>query len=477
MQREHLLARLLRALSGKSQERISEEIGLHPSHVAQFELGLVMPAPKHLERLAAGAGITLREAEEILSLYEAFRRSPRQRGRSAGEPLDRLVEGVRIHTGAAYRRVLNLPLPEILPKPEERTRAEELWLRLKEFSAEERRAVVRVAEELQTWGLCERVCAESVIEASRDVERAAGLAQLAREIADRVVGSRAWRDRLRGYAAAHVANILRVSGELKAADAGFERAKRLWCSGSDPSSLLDPGRLLDLEASLRRDQRRLGEALALLEEAIAVGHSPARALVNKGFTLEVMGEPERAIEALLQAEALLENKGDQRLMNILSCNLGFSFCQAGRYAEAAQVAGRVGKVAIAMGDEILALRVAWLEGRIAAEAVQKRPAGCWNRRGGNLRPAGCGTTWLSPFWRRRFSFWTRGGSPKSRNWPAGLRRCSSPRRFTGRPWPPCGSSRKRRSAKRSRPSWPAAFWETCCGHGRAQEPCPRQPQH
>ena len=30
MKRENLLARLLRALSGKSQERVAEEIGVHP---------------------------------------------------------------------------------------------------------------------------------------------------------------------------------------------------------------------------------------------------------------------------------------------------------------------------------------------------------------------------------------------------------------------------------------------------------------
>jgi len=157
-----------------------------------------------------------------------------------------------------------------------------------------------------------------------------------------------------------------VKGDLKAADAGFEEAKRLWCAGSDPASLLDPGRLLDLEASLRRDQRRLGEALALLEEAIAVGRTPERALIQKGFTLEVMGEPDLAIEALLQAERRLNLQGDRRLMNILRCNLSFSLCSIGRFAEAAGLACRVREAALDMGDEILVLRATWLEGRIAA---------------------------------------------------------------------------------------------------------------
>jgi hypothetical protein len=38
------------------------------------------------------------------------------------------------------------------------------------------------------------------------------------------------------------------SGELEAADAVFEKALRLWHAGSDPGAVLNPGRLLGLEA-------------------------------------------------------------------------------------------------------------------------------------------------------------------------------------------------------------------------------------
>jgi hypothetical protein len=81
-------------------------------------------------------------------------------------------------------------------------------------------------------------------------------------------GRKEWRLRVRGFATAHAANALRVAGELKAADALMEEAKRLWHAGSDPDAVLDPGRLLDLEASLRRDQRRFEETLTLLDEAL-----------------------------------------------------------------------------------------------------------------------------------------------------------------------------------------------------------------
>jgi hypothetical protein len=148
-------------------------------------------------------------------------------------------------------------LPEGGQASLDRERAGWLWQRLKDLPERARLDVVRVGSAFQSWALCERVCEESVTEASRKVERAAGLARLAQEIAERVPGPASWRDRLRGYAAGHVANTLRVGGELAAAYSCLEEAKRLWQSGADPAGVLDPGRLLNLEAALRRDQRRL----------------------------------------------------------------------------------------------------------------------------------------------------------------------------------------------------------------------------
>jgi tetratricopeptide (TPR) repeat protein len=226
--------------------------------------------------------------------------------------------------------------------------------------------VVRVAEEFQSWALCERVCAVSTGEASRNVERAAAWARLAEEIADRVRGPEPWRNRLQGYALAHSANVLRVAGDLKASETAFERAWRLWQAGSDPEGVLDPGRLLDLEASLRRDQRRLGEALSLLDQAAAVGRNPERALVNKGFALEVLGEYERAVETLLQAEPLVRRGGDSRLLYMLRFNLAVNYCHLDRYREAAELLEEVRDLVLERGDENEILRVKWLEGRIAA---------------------------------------------------------------------------------------------------------------
>jgi transcriptional regulator with XRE-family HTH domain len=238
MKRENLKARLLRAVSGKTQEQLGEEIGVHPGLIGQIEQGKVLAKPDYLERVAASAGITSADAEELLRRYETLRTSRRRRGRSAEDLLEGLAEDLRSHARESYERLVILPLPDSVPRAEDRVRAAELFERLADLSPEERLAVVRLEEELQTWALCERVCHASTREASRDVELAAAWAGLAGEIAERVRGPEGFSLRVRGYAEGHGANVVRVLGELKPADAAFAAAKRLWLSGSDPLGLL-----------------------------------------------------------------------------------------------------------------------------------------------------------------------------------------------------------------------------------------------
>jgi tetratricopeptide (TPR) repeat protein len=227
-------------------------------------------------------------------------------------------------------------------------------------------ALVKAARDYQSWALVERLSEESVVQASRDLGRAALLARLALRTALRVRGPKGWVRRVRAFAAAHVANILRVAGKLKASAALFLKAKRLWGAGFDPDGVLDPGRMLDLEASLCRDQRRFEEALTLLEQARGVSRCPAHTLINKGFTLEVMGDYERAIETLLEAEAMPDVLADPRLRNILHCNLALDFAHASRFVEAAALAQQVRELAAERGDELIILHVTWIDGLIAA---------------------------------------------------------------------------------------------------------------
>jgi tetratricopeptide (TPR) repeat protein len=133
--------------------------------------------------------------------------------------------------------------------------------------------------------------------------------------------------------------------------------------------LLDASRLPDLEASLRRDQRRFPEALRLLERALAACGSPARAgriLLKTAFTYEQMGDCEGAIAALKRAAPLVEKSGEPRQLCVLHFNLAVNLCHLGRHFEAKPLAAKARDLLVTIGNDLDLLRQNWLEARIAA---------------------------------------------------------------------------------------------------------------
>ena len=346
------------------RKRISRILSLEEIEDEDFEklLAAVDGRPAKVEvvtgcidGLAAVKANTLLSDEEM----EEVERGVREGARLLREALTGVALGSR-----------ELPALDVYPRPADleayRWHAGRLWSILEPMAEDEQMAVVRVHEEYWSWALMEKVCAESVHEASRDLDRAASLARLAQEIADRVRGPESWCNRVRGYAAAHPPNIVRVVGDLKAARAGFDLAKQLWLAGSDPAGVLDPGRILDLEASLLRDERRFDEALDRLDEGFPLSHCPGRILVKMGTTFEVMGDYEQAIETLLQAGPWIDREAEPRLWYQQRFNLAVVLCNVNRCSEAADLAEEAHEVALELGDEIFLSRVIWLQGRLAA---------------------------------------------------------------------------------------------------------------
>jgi tetratricopeptide (TPR) repeat protein len=153
------------------------------------------------------------------------------------------------------------------------------------------------------------LCGASIRAAARDAAEAVELARLAVRAALSAEGNAAWKARLAGWAHAFLANALRVFGQLLDAEAEWREAWRLWQAGQDgdPKRRLPEWRLLDLEASLRRDQMRTAEALALLERAR--GSAPpevaGRLLIKTAFALEQAGDILGSLEALREAALLV----------------------------------------------------------------------------------------------------------------------------------------------------------------------------
>ena len=285
---------------------------------------------------------------------------------------EEVLEGSRLMrrylTAAALRSRIPRPAdryPHSLDLPVCRHWAEEQLKKLKRVPRRSRFAVVRLGREYQHWALVERCCEESVREASQSLKEAGSWARLALAISKLITGPEDWRQRVQGYALAHWANVLRVRGDLQAAETCLEEAKGLWEAGSDPIEVLDPGRLLDLEGCLRRAQRRFDEALNCFDRAIPLSRFPERSLINRGFTFEVIGDFARGIAALLEAMPHVERRADPRLRNILRLNLASNLVHASRYGEAAELVEEVRRCPAELGKLDVA-RIPWLEGRLQA---------------------------------------------------------------------------------------------------------------
>jgi tetratricopeptide (TPR) repeat protein len=369
-----LLLSILALHEDLSHKEIEARAGLSPRGLSQI-LRRTQIKEGMFERLLAAIGsrpdvvrIVTACVEALEGLEAAADLSPRDR-EAIEDAVLAAARVAREDLTAALHHARTLPF-EGYPKPADlapaRIRAGRQWERLKDLPEETALAVVRVAEEFQSWALCERVCEESVRETSRSLQRAASLARLAVETAEQVKGPEGWRKRVCGYARAHGPNVLRVAGELQLAEAGLEEAKRLWLAGTDPGGVLDPGRLLDLEAALRRGQRRFTEALSLLDQAVKVSSFPERGLINKGFTLEVMGEYELAIETLERVAPMINQRAQPRLWNIVRLNLANNLCHLGRSRDAAVLIEAVRPQLLASGDKLDLIRVQGLEGRILA---------------------------------------------------------------------------------------------------------------
>ncbi|HSK81376.1 MAG TPA: hypothetical protein VLQ45_33290 [Thermoanaerobaculia bacterium] len=263
-----------------------------------------------------------------------------------------------------------------------RFEAPALWEKLARYSPEKRRGLIQDTDRFLSWGLCELLCRQSREVTTGDAVQAVELAELAVLVADRLPANRPfepeWLCELRALAWAYLGNARRVLGELRSAEEAFSRADELWTKGeAEVGDPLGYGPvILDLQASLLRDQRRFREAVMYLDQVVAAyrdgrpevrdTHLAGRALVNKAYTLDQMGEPERALEALREAAPLVDSKRDPRLFLCLQHNLLLFLTNLGRHREAAALLPKVDTLTREVGNALDLVRLRWAEGRIAA---------------------------------------------------------------------------------------------------------------
>jgi tetratricopeptide (TPR) repeat protein len=371
----------LRVHAGWTQGQLARANGISASLLSVFETGGKHLSRERLEELVAPLGEGPDAIEETLLYLGTLRAeaapeppgSPFELSLSERRQLRRAAAVVaRAAQRSAYAELAGTRRQALVQ--EQLSRAKLSWRRLARAAAAERRAMVEgpgeEAEAYRTWGVCVLVCEASVSAAADRAPRAVELAELALLVAERVSGTDLWRARVQGYAWAFVGNARRVANDLSGAERAFATARELWEAGAaaDPGAL-DPSRLLDLEASLRRDQRRWAEALALLDQALAASPSPERSgriLLNKAFTHEQRGDCEEAIAALQEAAPLVDPAREPRQACVLRFNLAVNLCHQGRHAEAEPLVAAARELAVALRNDTDLVKVLWLEARVHA---------------------------------------------------------------------------------------------------------------
>lgn len=186
MTRNQRLARMLRGLTGLSQGQLARKAGLNPNRVAAIEAGELEPMARDLQRIAEAAGMAAADADQLMRIAEAFIRNRRRQDQGSLEALPALMDLLKLQLAAVFLRLLDLPgpgTPRAAGGPEH---VEDMMNRLRPRSHEVRVWIVRTAEELQCWELCERVCDEAVRVAADNPEVAAQWAELAEEIAEQL---------------------------------------------------------------------------------------------------------------------------------------------------------------------------------------------------------------------------------------------------------------------------------------------------
>lgn len=372
------LVRLLLGWEGLKKEALAARVGISPNTLTSYLEGRTTPSRAMLERLARAGGVPLFILD--LFLIPAVVAARRRAG-GAGEedPAEALLERlsrklqalpsllpISSSAGLAPGRPASRNL--WAPAPAVRREALALWQQLEDCEDGDRRSLVERWAEFHHPGLAELLCHLSAEAASDRADRALELAKLALRVAELAPGEEPEKKLLKGYGLVYFSNAERVAGNLPAARGTFGKGLGSWNAAPGCSTFLEEWRLLDIEASLLRDERQFQPALDRL--AVALRQAPAahtgRILLNKSAVLEQMGDGEGAVRELRKAERYILRDREPRQYLILRFNLATSLCLLDRFQEAEELLPEVEALAAALQRELDGIRLKWLQGRVRA---------------------------------------------------------------------------------------------------------------
>jgi tetratricopeptide (TPR) repeat protein len=232
----------------------------------------------------------------------------------------------------------------------------------------------RQAQTLHGWPLCEALLRKSYEARFSDPKRTLALAESAAGVAKHIrLEKYPWPGfiaDLRARAFAELGNAFRLNLRFKDADVAFSQAREYLEQGTGDSYL--QAQVLDLEASLRSSQRKLEDAVDLLDQVhslyVEAGdpHFAGRALISKGINKRSQGEPRAAVSLLEEGLELLEPERDPQLVSIGQQALLDGLADCGEYGRASRLLLQSGLREAFATDPLNLLKLRWVEGKIHA---------------------------------------------------------------------------------------------------------------
>jgi tetratricopeptide (TPR) repeat protein len=259
--------------------------------------------------------------------------------------------------------------------------APELWGRLAERPHAEQLREVEECEDLHTWGLCQLLLQKSREATFSDPSRGVELANLALRVV-RHLGKAYdpnWVMDLRARCFAHLGNARRVLGELRSAEDAFVKAEGCLARSTSGNEEVR-AEILDLKSSLRRAQRRLDEALELVDKSFVLYRDAGEArragklILARAQILSELGDLARAIELLRANLAEVDSTGESRLSAYARYNLLGCLTLAGSYEEAEALLPEVQGLFRETAQPLDFVRLRWIEGLIDLGRGRRGPA-------------------------------------------------------------------------------------------------------
>jgi len=259
--------------------------------------------------------------------------------------------------------------------------APELWSRLADLPYAEQLREVEASEDLHAWGLCQLLLRKSREATFSDPTRGVELANLALRVV-RHLGKAydpSWVMDLRARCFAYLGNARRVLGELRSAEDAFVKAES--CLARSTSGNVEVrAEILDLKSSLRRAQRRLGEALELVDQALSLyreageTHGIGKTLLQKAKILEETGDLVSAIDLLHQVGREVDPAREPQIFIYGRFNLLCSLILAERHGDAEQLLPDIKDLLRGAAQPLDLVRLRWVEGNIDLGLGRRGPA-------------------------------------------------------------------------------------------------------